>query len=117
MAIEGPLKELNIHDVFQLLDLGRKTGVLCVTSELRQLRYELVAEPGPDDRQVDLAVLDRPPNGTRARRVVLLGITEGQSSQVTAVGAAPSYQTVRDALRSAAQPPGGHEEGPDAQVS
>ncbi len=36
MAIEGPLKELNIHDVFQLLDLGRKTGVLCVTSELRQ---------------------------------------------------------------------------------
>ena len=34
--IEGPLKELNIHDVFQLLDLGRKTGVLRVTSELRQ---------------------------------------------------------------------------------
>ena len=36
MAIEGPLKELNIHDVFQLLDLGRKTGVLRVNSELRQ---------------------------------------------------------------------------------
>jgi len=36
MAIEGPLKELHIHDVFQLLDLARKTGVLCVTSELRQ---------------------------------------------------------------------------------
>jgi hypothetical protein len=36
MAIEGPLKELNIHDVFQLLDLARKTGALCVTSELRQ---------------------------------------------------------------------------------
>lgn len=36
MAIEGPLKELNIHDVFQLLDLGRKTGILRVTSELRQ---------------------------------------------------------------------------------
>jgi hypothetical protein len=36
VAIEGPLKELNIHDVFQLLDLGRKTGVLRVTSELRQ---------------------------------------------------------------------------------
>jgi tetratricopeptide (TPR) repeat protein len=35
-VIEGPLKELNIHDVFQLLDLGRKTGVLRVTSELRQ---------------------------------------------------------------------------------
>jgi Domain of unknown function (DUF4388) len=36
VAIEGPLKELHIHDVFQLLDLGRKTGILRVTSELRQ---------------------------------------------------------------------------------
>ena len=36
MAIEGPLKELGIHDVFQLLDLSRKTGILRVTSELRQ---------------------------------------------------------------------------------
>lgn len=36
MAIRGPLRELGIHDVFQLLDLSRKTGVLKVTSELRQ---------------------------------------------------------------------------------
>ncbi|MEX2181982.1 MAG: DUF4388 domain-containing protein [Gemmatimonadaceae bacterium] len=35
MAIEGPLKELGIHDVFQLLDLSRKTGTLTVTSALR----------------------------------------------------------------------------------
>ncbi len=35
MAIEGPLRELGIHDVFQLLDLSKKTGVLRVTSELR----------------------------------------------------------------------------------
>jgi len=35
MAIEGPLRELGIHDVFQLLDLSRKTGALRVTSELR----------------------------------------------------------------------------------
>lgn len=35
MAIEGPLRELGIHDVFQLLDLSRKTGTLSVTSELR----------------------------------------------------------------------------------
>ena len=28
MAIEGPLRELGIHDVFQLLDLSRKTGTL-----------------------------------------------------------------------------------------
>src|SRR4051812_8418219 len=36
MAIEGPLKELGIHDVFQLLDLSRKTGMLRVTSEMRE---------------------------------------------------------------------------------
>jgi hypothetical protein len=35
MAIEGPLRELGIHDVFQLLDLSRKTGQLRVTSQLR----------------------------------------------------------------------------------
>jgi hypothetical protein len=35
VAIEGPLRELGIHDVFQLLDLSRKTGALAVTSELR----------------------------------------------------------------------------------
>jgi hypothetical protein len=36
MAIEGPLRELGIHDVFQLLDLSRKTGTLRVASELRE---------------------------------------------------------------------------------
>ncbi|MGH7560148.1 MAG: DUF4388 domain-containing protein [Gemmatimonadales bacterium] len=36
MAIQGPLRELGIHDVFQLLDLGRKTGALRITSSLRQ---------------------------------------------------------------------------------
>ena len=35
MAIEGPLRELGIHDVFQLLDLSRKSGVLRVVSRLR----------------------------------------------------------------------------------
>ncbi|MBX3175424.1 MAG: DUF4388 domain-containing protein [Gemmatimonadaceae bacterium] len=35
MAIEGPLRELGIHDVFQLLDLSRKTGTLTVQSALR----------------------------------------------------------------------------------
>lgn len=32
MPIEGPLEELGIQDVFQLLDLSRKTGMLRVTS-------------------------------------------------------------------------------------
>ena len=36
MAIQGPLRELGIHDVFQLLDLGRKTGMLRISSTLRQ---------------------------------------------------------------------------------
>ncbi len=36
MALEGPLKDLQVQDIFQLLDLGRKSGVLRVTSELRQ---------------------------------------------------------------------------------
>jgi tetratricopeptide (TPR) repeat protein len=35
VAIEGPLRELSIHDVFSLLDLSRKTGALTVTSALR----------------------------------------------------------------------------------
>jgi tetratricopeptide (TPR) repeat protein len=34
MAIEGPLKELSIQDVLQLLELARKTGVLTVRSDL-----------------------------------------------------------------------------------
>jgi hypothetical protein len=35
MAIEGPLRELALSDVFQLLDLSRKTGTLTVTQEAR----------------------------------------------------------------------------------
>src|SRR5690606_40459417 len=33
MAIEGPLQEMSIQDVLQLLELARKTGILTVTSE------------------------------------------------------------------------------------
>jgi hypothetical protein len=46
MAIEGPLRELGIHDVFQLLDLSRKTGMLRVTSELRDDEGIVVFESG-----------------------------------------------------------------------
>jgi hypothetical protein len=46
MAIEGPLKELSIHDVFQLLDLSRKTGTLRVVSELRQNAGTVYFEDG-----------------------------------------------------------------------
>lgn len=46
MAIEGPLKELSIHDVFQLLDLSRKTGTLRVVSDLRQNAGTVFFEDG-----------------------------------------------------------------------
>ncbi|HVT41032.1 MAG TPA: DUF4388 domain-containing protein [Gemmatimonadaceae bacterium] len=46
MAIEGPLRELGIHDVFQLLDLSRKTGTLAVTSDLRDNEGTVSFESG-----------------------------------------------------------------------
>ena len=46
MAIEGPLRELGIHDVFQLLDLSRKTGTLAVRSELRSNEGTVLFEAG-----------------------------------------------------------------------
>jgi hypothetical protein len=46
MAIQGPLRELGIHDVFQLLDLSRKTGLLRVTSELRHNEGTIWFEAG-----------------------------------------------------------------------
>ncbi|HET8771397.1 MAG TPA: DUF4388 domain-containing protein [Gemmatimonadaceae bacterium] len=46
MAIEGPLRELGIHDVFQLLDLSRKTGTLHVVSELRDNEGTVLFENG-----------------------------------------------------------------------
>jgi Flp pilus assembly protein TadD len=46
MAIEGPLRELGIHDVFSLLDLSRKTGVLRVVSALRDNEGMVAFEQG-----------------------------------------------------------------------
>jgi tetratricopeptide (TPR) repeat protein len=46
MAIQGPLRELGVHDVFQLLDLGRKTGTLRISSELRQNEGTIWFEAG-----------------------------------------------------------------------
>jgi hypothetical protein len=46
MAIEGPLRELGIHDVFQLLDLSRKTGALRVTSEVRHNQGTIYFDTG-----------------------------------------------------------------------
>jgi Domain of unknown function (DUF4388) len=41
MAIEGPLQDISIHDVFQLLDLARKSGRLRVNSSARENEGEV----------------------------------------------------------------------------
>ncbi len=46
MPIEGPLRELGIHDVFQLLDLSRKSGKLRVFSEARENEGTLFFDSG-----------------------------------------------------------------------
>ena len=65
MALEGPLKEFHIQDVFQLLDLGRKTGVLRVTSELRQTTASVSFDQG----KVVAATLGKNPQRFGARLV------------------------------------------------
>lgn len=65
MALEGPLKEFHIQDVFQLLDLGRKTGVLRVTSELRQTTAAVSFDQG----KVVAATLGKNPQRFGARLV------------------------------------------------
>jgi tetratricopeptide (TPR) repeat protein len=65
MALEGPLKEFHIQDVFQLLDLGQKSGVLRVTSELRQTEASVAFDRGG----VVAASLGRNPQRFGARLV------------------------------------------------
>ena len=60
MPIEGPLRELGIHDVFQLLDLSRKTGVLRVLSELRDDEGLVYFDGG---RVVQASIRSRGPAG------------------------------------------------------
>ena len=64
MAIEAPLRELGVQDVFQLLDLSRKTGVLRVTYENKTLEGRVYFEKG---RIVHAAV-----SGTASTAVELL---------------------------------------------
>jgi hypothetical protein len=71
MALEGPLKELQLHDVFQLLELGRKSGVLRVRSELRQAAAVVCFERGA---VVAAGMGDDPP---------LLGVTLLRAGRIT----------------------------------
>src|SRR3954464_2018076 len=58
MPIEGPLRELGIIDVFQLLDLSRKTGMLRVTSQLRDDEGVVYFDKG---KIVHASIRSRPP--------------------------------------------------------
>lgn len=46
MPIEGPLQDIGIHDVFQLLDLARKSGRLTVRSDARENEGTVYFESG-----------------------------------------------------------------------
>ncbi|HEX3868303.1 MAG TPA: DUF4388 domain-containing protein [Gemmatimonadaceae bacterium] len=76
MAIEGPLRELGIHDVFQLIDLSRKSGALRVSSGLRDDEGLVYFEQG---RVVKAALRSRQPNdgtGAGARSSVVVSKKE-----------------------------------------
>jgi len=89
MAIEGPLRELRIHDVFQLLDLSRKTGALRVTSELRDNEGTVVFDRG---RVISASIRSSPaPLGTMLLRA-------GRISEAD-LAAARQLQTGGDARR------------------
>ena len=85
MAIEGPLRELGIHDVFQLLDLSRKTGTLAVTSELRDNEGTVHFQNG---RVVAAAIKSNPHRIgellMRAGRVTAAQVAEASAEQANA---------------------------------
>ena len=81
MALEGPLKEFHIQDVFQLLDLGRKSGVLRVTSELRQTAASVSFDQG----KVVAATLGKNPQRFGARLVRMGKISAKDLDQALAL--------------------------------
>jgi tetratricopeptide (TPR) repeat protein len=84
MAIEGPLRELGIHDVFQLLDLSRKTGSLRVTSALRDNEGVVCFESG----RVTSASIRTNPHPLGAMLVRAGKISEGDLARARAAQAA-----------------------------
>ena len=94
MALEGPLKELHIQDVFQLLDLGRKTGVLRVTSELRQTAGTVSFDRGG----VVAATVGKDPQPLGARLMRLGKISAAQLQQARAVQESGDTRRIGDIL-------------------
>jgi Domain of unknown function (DUF4388) len=93
VALEGPLKEFHIQDVFQLLDLGRKSGVLRVTSELRQVSGTVSFERGG---VVAASLANAQPLG--ARLVRLGKISEQELDRARAVQEAGDPRRLGDIL-------------------
>jgi tetratricopeptide (TPR) repeat protein len=81
VAIEGPLKELGLHDVFQLLDLGRKTGVLRITSHLRNNEGTVFFDSGA----IVFAAIRTNPHRLGERLVQAGKITPGELEHARAV--------------------------------
>jgi hypothetical protein len=96
VALEGPLKELHIQDVFQLLDLGRKTGVLRVTSELRQTAGTVSFDRGG----VVAATTGKDPQPLGARLVRLGKISAAQLQQARAAQQSGDTRRLGDILIS-----------------
>jgi len=85
MAIEGPLRELGIHDVFQLLDLSRKTGRLRVTSALRDNEGTVYFKDG----RVVSATVRSNPHPLGALLLQAGKLTDGDVERARAVQQAP----------------------------
>lgn len=84
MAIEGPLRELGIHDVFQLLDLSRKTGALRVTSELRDDAGDVLFDGG---RVIHASIQSNPTSIERIlRQAGKIGDAEMEAAQALPAG-------------------------------
>ncbi|HWB41554.1 MAG TPA: DUF4388 domain-containing protein [Gemmatimonadales bacterium] len=94
MALEGPLKDLHIQDVFQLLDLGRKSGVLRVTSELRQTAATVCFDRGG----VVAASLGSDPQPIGARLVRVGKITAEQLHESRAMQSGGDGRRLGDIL-------------------
>ena len=109
MPIEGPLRELSIHDVFQLLDLAQKTGVLRVKSELRQnggevyfdqgavIAAEIHSNPHPIGAVLLRSGKVTESDLTRARDMQAAGDTRRLGDILVAVGAVPRRELERQA--------------------
>ena len=102
-AAESPIPDPDQPRRRALVEVSDPRIRALITSELGYLALDVVPESALPDPRVDLAVLDRPPNGTLARHYLLLGIEGDHPPHVTAIGHKPRPGAIRRALRSAVE--------------